>query len=86
MEIERNVKIQILEGEEDPKGNFVAGFSSGPHASRKLPHYSKAERATALGRPVVDRIRAVFASARTGRQFKSADTSAVKTVPFRDGW
>ena len=71
MEIERNVKIQIVEGEKDPKGNLQAGFSSGPHASSNLPGYSEAERRLYLGPKVVNRIRSIFSPARH---------------PIRGGW
>lgn len=82
MEIERDVEIQILEGEKDPKGNLRAGFSSGPHASRKLPAYSEEERAAYLGPSVVSRIRSVFASGGVGK----AVTSAINRAPIRNGW
>ncbi len=81
MEIERDVEIQVLKGEEDPEGNLRAGFSSGPHASRKLPAYSEEERAAYLGPSVVSRIRSVFASGGAG-----AVASAISRVPIRNGW
>ncbi len=84
MEIERDVEIQVLKGEEDPEGNFRAGFSSGPHASRKLPAYSEEERAAYLGPSVVSRIRSVFASGGAGAA--GAVASAISRVPIRNGW
>lgn len=82
MEIERNVEIQIIEEEKDPEGNLKAGFSSGPHASQKLPVYSEAERRSNLGPFVVERIRSVFALARDTKQNQAAAAS----TPLRGGW
>jgi hypothetical protein len=90
MEIERNVKIQIVEGEKDPKGNFRAGFSSGPHVSGNLPGYSKAERMLYLGPLFVDRIRSVFAPAQHSEQGNAPDArsaaSTIAPMPLRNGW
>jgi hypothetical protein len=81
MEIERDVKIQIVEGEKDPKGALRAGFSSGPHASRKLPAYSETERKRGLGFSAVRRIRSVFGAGRGGEQ-----PPKVGAAPLRGGW
>jgi hypothetical protein len=86
MEIERDVEIQIIEGEKDPEGNLRAGFSSGPHASRQLPAYSEAERRSNLGSTVVDHIRSVFALARDADRGNAPATGQIGAAPFRGGW
>ncbi len=82
MEIERNVKVQIVEGEKDPKGNLLAGFSSGPHASGRLPAFSEAERREGLGQGAIDRIRSVFAPARD----KDVESTGDAKTQWRGGW
>jgi hypothetical protein len=59
MEIERDVEIEVVQSETDPKGNLTAAFSSGPRASGGLPAYSKDELEEGLG-PLGERIRELF--------------------------
>lgn len=59
MEIERNVAVEIVREESDPKGNLRAPFSSGPRGSGSLPTYSDSElEKLELG----DQIRNLFAN------------------------
>jgi len=87
MEIERNVKIQIVG---DPDGNLKAGFSSGPHAGRRLPSYSQAERRVNLGPKMIDRIRSAFAPAAKAQEQPAAAKVPThhRNRPFslRNGW
>lgn len=89
MEVERDVKFQIVGREKDPEGNLRAGFSSGPHASPDLPGYSKGERMLYLGPNFVDRVQLVFAPAQDSDQGKAANVVAMTPMverTLRDGW
>lgn len=70
MEIERDVKIQIVESEKDPKGSLKAGFSTGSHASQRLPAYSRRERRQNLGLSAVRNIYSALGN----------------KIPLRGGW
>ena len=88
MEVERDVEIQIIEGEKDPKGSLKAGFSTGPHASGHLPAYSETERTKGLGSSAVDRIRSVLRASGRGGQAQRAGArgSTRRVIPLRNGW
>jgi hypothetical protein len=89
MEVERDVEIQVVESEADPKGKLNAGFSSGPRAGGALPDYTDKELEEALG-PLAARIRATFAPLSRIQQKAAAETSRstlASTLPQkRDGW
>lgn len=59
MEVERDVEIELVQDETDPKGNLRAAFSSGPRMSGALPAYTENELKTNLG-PLGERIRGIF--------------------------
>ena len=66
MEIERDVAVELVHEENDPKGNSRASFSSGPRSGSLFPTYSDAELKK-LG-PVGDQIRDLFPDALGGSE------------------
>jgi hypothetical protein len=83
MEIERDVTVELVFEDRDPKGNLRAAFSSGPRASGSLPAYSRTELEKGLG-PLAERIRGLFATTSDGSQTQAQalDARNVSGRPF----
>lgn len=81
MEIERDVGIEVVENEADPKGNLRAAFSSGPRIGGALPAFSEDELAEGLG-PLADQIQRLFVAGDAGSQALALSTKNVSGRPF----
>jgi hypothetical protein len=83
MEIERDVTVELIHEDRDPKGNLRAAFSAGSRASGSLPAYSSTELEKGLG-PLADRIQGLFAatSSRSQARAQALDARNVSGRPF----